>query len=138
GEQTTVGPRFHDLMVLALQSFRLKKADVAERIASALSSAPEAAKAKWVGHVGVPLLNLVQILHSGGDGFETKLRASLVLHKKFWSSKAEWRRHPEGLIAYELSALAGLAHDRGISFEVESDYLPMPVVTGAIFKSVNG
>ena len=69
------------------------------------------------------------------DGFATALTDGLKLHKNYWSATEKLRAEPVGFVSLPLTALAALAWDRGLSFRVESDYLPWSWVTGELFRS---
>jgi hypothetical protein len=84
-------------------------------------------------YIDVHLIRLFFFVHAKDADFGDGLVLALRDHKTYWSKKG--RSHlPDGFLALHLLGLAALAYDRGIPFEVESEYLPMWLVTGEAFK----
>jgi hypothetical protein len=81
-----------------------------------------------------PELDLLSCLLDRPAAFQESLVQALLGHKRFWSRSPDARRNYWGFLALGPLALAAAAYDRGIPFEVESDYLPMPLVRGDYFK----
>ena len=69
---------------------------------------------------------LAAIVRRDAEGFETTLVGALEAHKRFWKTPSR-ARNPLGWVAWGPLALACLAHDRGISVRVESEYL-LPIL----------
>ncbi|MBN6041231.1 immunity 49 family protein [Amycolatopsis sp. 195334CR] len=63
-------------------------------------------------------------------GFNDSLANALDLHKRYWTAEEERVRDPEGFVALGPLAIACLAHDAGVTIEVESDYLPIHLLEG--------
>jgi hypothetical protein len=83
----------------------------------------------------LPYLNaLRQLERRDESGFATALTEGLRGHKEFWSS-AQYREEFNGFVSLPFIAAAALAWDRGMRFEVESDYLPMSWVRGDLFRT---
>lgn len=131
---STTGPEFVYLMVESLRSYWLGTSDIGNRIEQTRKASSKAKNDKWVQNVGVPILNVLASLAQEGKGFEKNIVAALQARKEYWNSSAVLRRGHWGFVAVELCAIARIASDRGISFAVKSDYLPMPLVAGDILK----
>ncbi|MCZ2342868.1 MAG: immunity 49 family protein [Bacteroidales bacterium] len=92
--------------------------------------------AEAVRRVRAPYLRVLRKLgERDAAGLEAALTDALMLHKEYWSATEERRKELLGLVSLPLVALAALAWDRGLRFEVESDYLPWSWVTGEIFAA---
>jgi hypothetical protein len=86
----------------------------------------------------VPYLAVLRQLDQDDEsGFTRALIKALQGHKKYWSSK-KYCEEFDGFISLHLTAVAALAWDRGMRFEVESDYLPMSWVRGDLFRTEKG
>ncbi|MFK0254412.1 immunity 49 family protein [Streptomyces sp. NPDC090445] len=70
-----------------------------------------------------PIHLFYQFLRRNADGFHQALVEALELHKAYWS-KPEQANDLAGFLALGPLAIACLAHDAGLSIEVESEYLP--------------
>jgi hypothetical protein len=127
---STVAPKFLYQFADATAAFWLDAADADDQIQEALTAMNRPRKDKWPLAIGKPLLRLMQSLRAGGPAFEALLIEGLRWHKIYWTSNEDWSLYPDGFVAYPLCALAGLAYDRGIPFNVESDYLPLSLVQG--------
>jgi hypothetical protein len=77
------------------------------------------------GHVFTVLETLVD---ANTAAFDDAVHAALVAHMKFWKRGIEYRGS-RGWVALKILALVCVGHDRGISTEVESPYLPRPLIT---------
>lgn len=100
------------------------------QIDSAIASSKKSPVHSWARNVVRPLLGLLRSVLHDPDEFESRLEDAVAHHKTFWSRTAELRREKSGMVAYELCGIARIAVERGIAFDVTSDYLPMPFVTG--------
>ena len=60
------------------------------------------------------------------DGkFGDALKRAVEMHKKYWSKKREYRmQSPDGFVSVPLTGLARMGMDQGLSFDVESPYVP--------------
>lgn len=77
-----------------------------------------------------PSMKLLFNLAAGNaEAFNEDLREALELHRRYWTADEERATLPDGFFALMPTALAAVAHDRGISIDVESDYLPRNFVT---------
>lgn len=76
-----------------------------------------------------PMIQLYRILLNEPGKFDAALIHALELHREFWSSDMEGRSmDARGLVALAPLALACLAHDGGLSVDVESPFLPTHVL----------
>lgn len=95
---------------------------------------PQGSHGKAVKYLSGPRLDLLPpLVDRDAIGFEAALDRALEAHKEYWSKTAKRRKDPEGFVALDLTALAALAWDRGLRFQVDSDYLPWSWVTGELF-----
>ena len=67
------------------------------------------------------------------SGFAAAMAEGLKGHKEFWSQKKN-RDEFGGFVSLRLTAVAALAWDRGMRFDVESDYMPACWVRGDHFR----
>ncbi|WP_433871747.1 immunity 49 family protein [Saccharopolyspora sp. CA-218241] len=79
---------------------------------------------------GPQLLLFLELASANEDGFNEALGESLESHREFWSPDASEQRSPVGYIALAPLAMACVAHDSGMNVQVESDYLPVNLLTG--------
>lgn len=85
--------------------------------------------------LGRSYLALFPPLERGDEAaFSEALTEALLQHKQFYSSTDKLRKEPEGFVSLSLTAVAALAWDRGLRFDVESDYAPRSWVTGELFR----
>ncbi len=74
------------------------------------------------------LLDVVDTLaKNDARGFNDALYEALLAHERFWSPGTKFL-NPLGWVALRHLGLACLAHDRGVTVEVESDYLPRELI----------
>jgi hypothetical protein len=133
-KSSTKGPRFGDDLTEVMRTFWLKQADLGAKIDIARSTLSES-KWDWFPQCGGHYLQLIISLYENAADFNKLLHEAVIAHKKYWNKNKEDRKVDwNGFVAIELCALAAIAHDRGMKVEVESDYLPMPLVTGEILK----
>jgi hypothetical protein len=84
----------------------------------------------YVLNVLVSHMQLLFRLIAGEPGpFNEALHLALERHKKYWSGRL--KADPEGYLALGPLAFASMAHDAGITVEVESEYLPRRLYEGA-------
>ncbi len=91
-----------------------------------------------VRHVGVPYLEVIRGLESGEEtSFESALMEACRLHGKYYGATEKSRKDSNGFVSLELTALAALAYDRGMKFNIDlSEYVPAAWVRGDIFRQV--
>jgi hypothetical protein len=90
---------------------------------------------EWVLHFDTHQINLLGQVMARSDDFEERLANALEVHKEYWSKTKDRRMDPNGFLAIELMGIAAFAYDRGMRFEIESEYLPMYLVSGQFLKS---
>lgn len=91
-------------------------------------------KPSYVRLVTLPYLQVLRQFERRDEaGFAAALAEALQGHKEFWSSK-KYREEFNGFVSLPLAAAAALAWDRGMRFEMESDYLPASWVHGDLFR----
>jgi hypothetical protein len=79
-----------------------------------------------------PQLRLFNALITGQPTeFNDVLFDALESHKAYWTRTPERAQNPDGYIALAPLALTCLAHTSGFPIDVQSDYLPQNLVTGA-------
>jgi hypothetical protein len=71
---------------------------------------------------------LERLAKDDAKGFQEALYAALVAHRNFWGRPDEVEADP-GWIAWGVTGLACLAHDRGWPLEIESEYMPASLIT---------
>jgi hypothetical protein len=92
-------------------------------------------RCQYVRHLTAPFLEVIRQIEKGDDGqLAVALTNASVMHKKYWSATKKRREDLEGLVSLKLTAAAALAWDRGMRFDVESDYMPRSWVTGELFR----
>ena len=90
-----------------------------------------------VRRITLPYLQALRKLEQrDSSGFAISLTEALEGHKEFWSSK-DYCEEFNGFVSLELTAAAALAWDRGMRFDVDSDYLPSSWVRGDVFRDKN-
>ncbi len=76
-----------------------------------------------------PLVVLIEALLSNQvETFNLALHSALTAHRQYHEQSDTYDWQP--LLALEITALAALATDRGLSLTVESDYMPTALLTG--------
>jgi hypothetical protein len=109
-------------------AFARKEAEIRRRAADPRRDVP------YVRGVTVPYLQALRKIEQRNEaGFATSLTEALQGHKAVWSSEENCQEF-NGFVSLRLIAAAALAWDRGMRFEVESDYLPMSWVRGEHFR----
>jgi hypothetical protein len=144
-QSSTTFPEYKYLFVEALQGFGKNEAATAERLLAAMRATdPEQfgdhRTKVFVDYALAIDVNLIRLLFFvyGNDGeFAKGLELALKQHKEYWSKKSR-QNNWTGFVSIHLCAVAALAYDRGLRFDVESDYLPMPWVTGEAFGELGG
>jgi Immunity protein 49 len=130
----TRGDECQYLFVDALQALESRTADWSKRLQQAVDATdPEKAPLsdeEFVLNILVPQMELLFRFVKGEIApFNETLQFALERHKKYWS-KASRKRDPDGFIALGPLAIAAKARKAGMPIEVESDYLPKPVLEG--------
>lgn len=97
--------------------------------AVALSSDSGVGGADHVPAVLGQLALLDPIERNDAAAFSAQLTAALEAHRAHWGAK-RWSGHLAAQLAVVPLGLAALAHDRGLSIDVESDYVPAWIIRG--------
>jgi hypothetical protein len=79
---------------------------------------------------------LAMLIDRDAEQFEQVLIKALEEHRNYYSSSEERRDDPDGHIALVPLALAAAAWDAGMRFDIDSEYLPMRLVTGEFLKDL--
>lgn len=92
---------------------------------------------KAVRLLGIPYLEVIKALELGdGAQFETALVEACRQHGKFYGATEKLRKDTNGYVSLQLTAVAALAYDRGLKFDVNvSEYVPASWITGEVFRS---
>ena len=131
---STRGDECQYLYAEALQAVQARQDDWGERLQQALHATDPAendlAAEEFVLNILVPEMEMLFHLGTGEpDAFQESLAYALERHRRYWSKAA--RRDPDGFLALGPLAIAAMAYDAGFAIEVESGYLPVPLVEGA-------
>lgn len=89
----------------------------------------EKARFDYLMRLKFPELNLYQfILEEDNNGFNKALKYALEQHKKFWEKNSN---NSAGWISFPLLTACIIAYNEfNINIEIESDYIPMWLITG--------
>ncbi|MEV0057605.1 immunity 49 family protein [Saccharopolyspora shandongensis] len=77
------------------------------------------------------LLMFLELGSRDEAGFNNALRECLDAHREFWTVNSERSSSPRGYVALAPLAFTCVAHDSGMSVEVESDYVPRDLIRGS-------
>jgi hypothetical protein len=126
---TTKGNEYSYLYMEALRSMRAGNADVADKLIAALKAVdPKQNRLidpDWALYLVGHQLEVLMYVLTEDPQFNDGLTKAVQMHKEYWSKSEKRRRDFEGYIADELTALATMGQERGITVNVESPYLPM-------------
>jgi hypothetical protein len=123
------------LYVEALQAIETRSPDWGTRLQRALDATdPERYKlaaGEFVLDILVPEMELLFHLGTGDEAaFRETLQFALERHKKYWT-RANRKQDPDGYLALGPLAIASMALQAGFGVEVDSDYLPRPLLEGS-------
>jgi hypothetical protein len=131
---STKGPEFHDLFVEAVQAVWTKIKDAPARIAAALAatdpSRADVRTPEWDKYWWIPQLDLLSCLAKRPGDFQETLMSALCLHKEYFSKSRDRRAEAWGFLALGPMAFTTEALNRGLSLDVQSEYLPMRLISG--------
>lgn len=86
-------------------------------------------------HLWHPAYQCLQaMLTRSSDDLTEALSRGAQRHKEYYISDEERQRDSNGYFSLPLTAIASLAHDLKIPFDVESDFIPTTFVSGEIIK----
>jgi hypothetical protein len=119
----------------ALQVYVRGEADLVEAVLQAMrDTEPEGLQsfpAATVLQVYYPPIELFYYFTQREEGkFNDSLANALELHQRYWTADDDRRPAPSGFVALAPLAIACLARDAGMTIDVESDYLPLHMLTG--------
>jgi hypothetical protein len=137
-QTTTRSDEYLYLQIEALQSFWKGAADTPQRVIEAMKATdPEVIKVGTVDaalNIAVPEIDLLfRLLENDSVAFNESLIKALERHKKH-SSKENLKNDPRGFIAVGILGLVSIAYERGMTIEVESDYIPKYIFQGDFLK----
>lgn len=137
-QSSTRSDEYLYLQIEALQSFWKGQADTPQRVIEAMKATdPEQVKVGTVDaalNLAVPEIDLLfRLLENDATAFNEALVKALECHKKHWGKKS-LKNDPHGFLALGPLGLAAIAYERGISIEVESDYIPKYIIQGDFLK----
>lgn len=93
------------------------------------------ARGRAVRVLGFPFVKVLTAYEKRSEEeFKSALVEALQGHKKYWGATEKRRNDLYGVVSVQLAAIAALAWDRGMRFDVESDYIPTSWVRGHIFQ----
>jgi len=126
------------LQIEALQSFWKGATDTPQRVIEAMKATdPEVIKVGTVDYalnIAVSEIDLLfRLLENDSVAFNESLIKALERHKKHWSEK-DMKNRPIGFIAIGILGLVSIAYERGMTIEVESDYIPKYIFQGDFLK----
>jgi hypothetical protein len=126
------------LQIEALQSFWKGATDTPQRVIEAMKATdPELIKVGTVDYalnIAVREIDLLfRLLENDSVAFNESLIKALERHKKHWSKK-DMKNRPIGFIAIGILGLVSIAYERGITIDVESDYIPKYIFQGDFLK----
>jgi hypothetical protein len=137
-QTTTRSDEYLYLQIEALQSFWKGAADTPQRVIEAMKATdPELIKVGTVDYalnIAVREIDLLfRLLENDSVAFNESLIKALERHKKHWSKK-NLKNDPNGFIAVGILGLVSIAYERGMTIEVESDYIPKYIFQGDFLK----
>lgn len=135
---STQGPEYCTLFVRALQSYWANSPRTVELLIEAMQKTdPERhqfVEPEYVLQIDVPQIYLFSQIASEDPAAAGTLVTALENHKKYWSRTRDRRLEPIGFLAINLLGLAALAYEKGMRFDIDSEYLPMYLVDGSFLK----
>jgi hypothetical protein len=127
---STRGPEYLYLYAKALRDFHILQWDkIVDTMLAAVHATdlerPDVNDKDWALWLHVPALEVLIYVVTKDAKFSDALQRAVELHKKFWSKKKDYRMQDyEGFFSVPLTALARIGLDQGLTFDVESPYLP--------------
>lgn len=138
GSLRSSSSRFPEYVYLYAQSLRdfatRQWKDIVQTMLAAVKATdperPDITDPDWALDLHVPQLEVLIYAVTKDAKFGDALARAVALHKKYWSKKKDLRlRDYEGFLAVELTALAKIGLDQGLSFDIDSPYVPMQLIT---------
>jgi hypothetical protein len=127
---------FVDPWVESLQMFWREEEGLFDRLTPALEATdPEQLRVTPAEYVLLKVWPTMRIFYHLVQGeneqFNDVLGDAVQLHKDYWTVNEERAKDPDGFIALGPLAMACLARDSDVAVEVESEYLPERLMSGA-------
>lgn len=131
-------PEYFYLTIDAIQAAWRSADGYSKKVIAALREANneeiECADPDYRINIAAPFLPCLAYSCAGSDEFGDVLTYALECHRDYWDSSDNLRQSYDGFVALPLLAMACLAHDRKVPFDVESDYIPTPLVRGEFLE----
>lgn len=127
---STRGPEYLYLYTRALRDFQTRNwSKLVDMLLAAVKATdpkrPDVHDKDWALDLHVPELEVLICVVTKDAKFGDALRRAVELHKEFWSQKRDYRMNSyRGFISVPLTALARMGLDQGLTFDVESPYIP--------------
>lgn len=126
---STKAPEYKYLFVDAIKAFFANGTDCSKLILEALEATdPQRSDIRtpdWTLNIDVPLLQHLFYVQKMDPDFAEQFPKAVELHKKYWTSSKKLKQDWNGLLAIELTAIAILARDRNVQFDIDSEYIPI-------------
>jgi hypothetical protein len=127
---TTQAGNYQYLYMQALQEFgRDDISGIVNTMLAAMKATdpklPDITDPDYTLYLHVPQIEVLIYMVTGEAKFTTALTHAVELHRKYWGKTKSRREDYEGFISLELTALAFLGRQEGLSVDVESPYLPI-------------
>ncbi|WP_231848309.1 immunity 49 family protein [Gloeobacter violaceus] len=121
--------------ISALQSYWQGKDDAADHLIAAMTNAkPDKLHFCSEEYLYLKAISQMELLFNlmrkDEEAFNKSLYIALECHHELCDLDDETRLDSRLFLAYDLLALASLAHEQGMTVRVESDYLPLSIVQG--------
>jgi hypothetical protein len=133
-KSSTTGPEYLYLYAKSLQDYRtMQWTDIVKTMLAAVKATaperPDISDKDWALDLHVPQLEVLIYLVTKDAKFGPALAKAVELHKKYWSKKKDLRlRDYKGFLAVELTGLAKMGLQQGLTFDVDSPYIPMELI----------
>jgi hypothetical protein len=140
-QSTMKGPEFRYIFIDALRAFingypegrRTASADLLGQAMQATDpERPDILNADWVLTLDVPTIAAMFDLLDRSPNFGTRLGWAVEKHKKYWASDKQKQLDWEGFLSLPLLGIGSLANECNLTFDVESDYIPLPLIRNEV------
>jgi hypothetical protein len=136
-QSTMKGPEFRYVFIDALRAFvedypqRRVRASVdllLEAMKGTDPDRPDILNPDWVLHLDVPAIAVMFDILDRTPKLGDRLAWALEHHKTYWTSDPLKRLDWEGFLSLPLLGITSLAYEWKLRFEIESDYIPLPLI----------
>jgi hypothetical protein len=131
-ESPTKSSEYRHLYKDALCAYVNAESDVVDRIIAALKATdperPDINNRFMTLAIGVPQIEVFLHTVTRDEQFGMTMQRAVENHKAYWAKPKDHARSFRGFIAIELLGLAVLGTDAGLSFDIQSPYLPMNLI----------